>query len=56
MMGKDSVVNGYDGDYTWRDFALFPLVNTSNYLLIIVAITGGLRFLAMQYGPQPPAP
>jgi metabolite-proton symporter len=33
-------------------FALFPLIDTGNYLLIIVAITGGLSFLAMQYGPQ----
>jgi metabolite-proton symporter len=33
-------------------FALFPLIDTGNYLLIIIAITGGLSFLAMQYGPQ----
>jgi MFS family permease len=33
-------------------FALFPLIDTGNYLLIVVAITGGLSFLAMQYGPQ----
>lgn len=33
-------------------FAIFPLIDTGNYLLIIVAITGGLSFLAMQYGPQ----
>jgi metabolite-proton symporter len=33
-------------------FALFPLIDTGNYILIVVAITGGLSFLAMQYGPQ----
>ena len=33
-------------------FALFPLVDTGNYLLIILGITGGLGFLGMQYGPQ----
>lgn len=33
-------------------FALFPLIDTGNYLLIILAISGGLSFLAMQYGPQ----
>jgi metabolite-proton symporter len=33
-------------------FALFPLIDTGNYLLIVVAISGGLGFLAMQYGPQ----
>jgi metabolite-proton symporter len=33
-------------------FAIFPLIDTGNYLLIIIAITGGLSFLGMQYGPQ----
>ncbi len=33
-------------------FALFPLINTGNYLLIVLGITGGLGFLGMQYGPQ----
>jgi MFS family permease len=33
-------------------FAIFPLIDTGNYLLIILAITGGLTFLGMQYGPQ----
>ena len=33
-------------------FALFPLIDTGNYILIVVAIAGGLSFLAMQYGPQ----
>jgi MFS family permease len=33
-------------------FALFPLIDTGNYLLIILAVTGGLGFLGMQYGPQ----
>jgi MFS family permease len=33
-------------------FALFPLIDTGNFLLIVVGITGGLGFLGMQYGPQ----
>lgn len=33
-------------------FALFPLIDTGNYLLILIALTGGLGFLGMQYGPQ----
>ena len=33
-------------------FAIFPLVGTGNYWLIVLAITGGLIFLAMMYGPQ----
>lgn len=33
-------------------FALFPLIDTGNFLLIVLAITGGLSFVGMQYGPQ----
>ena len=33
-------------------FALFPLIDTGNPLLICFAITVGLLFLGMQYGPQ----
>lgn len=33
-------------------FALFPLIDTGNFWLIVVAITGGLIFLGMMYGPQ----
>ena len=33
-------------------FALFPLINTGNPMLIGFAITMGLLFLGMQYGPQ----
>ena len=33
-------------------YALFPLIDTGSFLLIVVAITGGLCFLGMQYGPQ----
>lgn len=33
-------------------FALFPLIDTGNPLLIGFAITVGLLFLGMQYGPQ----
>lgn len=33
-------------------FALFPLIDTGNPLLIGLAITVGLLFLGMQYGPQ----
>lgn len=33
-------------------FAMFPLIDTGNFLLIVLAISGGLAFLAMQYGPQ----
>ena len=33
-------------------FCIFPLVDTGNFWLIVLAITGGLTFLAMMYGPQ----
>jgi len=33
-------------------FALFPLIDTGNFFLIVIAISGGLSFMAMQYGPQ----
>ena len=33
-------------------FALFPLIDTGSPILICVAITMGLLFLGMQYGPQ----
>ena len=33
-------------------FAIFPLVNTGNFWLIVLAVTFGLSFLAMMYGPQ----
>jgi len=33
-------------------FALFPLVDTGNFWLCVLAITGGLVFLSMMYGPQ----
>ena len=33
-------------------FALFPLIDTGNFLLIVLGVTGGLGFLGMQYGPQ----
>ena len=33
-------------------FALFPLVDTGNFWLCVLAITGGLIFLSMMYGPQ----
>ena len=33
-------------------FALFPLIDTGNFLLIVLGISGGLTFLGMQYGPQ----
>ncbi len=33
-------------------FAIFPLVDTGNYWLIVLAISTGLIFLAMMYGPQ----
>ena len=33
-------------------FAIFPLVDTENFWLIVLAITGGLIFLGMMYGPQ----
>ena len=33
-------------------FAIFTLVDTGNFYLIILAIAGGLVFLAMMYGPQ----
>ena len=33
-------------------FAIFPLVDTGNFWLIVHALTFGLIFLAMMYGPQ----
>jgi len=33
-------------------FALFPLIDTGNFILIVVGITGGVSFLGMMYGPQ----
>ena len=33
-------------------FAIFPLVDTGNFWLIVLAITGGLSFVGMMYGPQ----
>jgi MFS family permease len=33
-------------------FALFPLIDTGSFWLIVVGITGGLVFLGMMYGPQ----
>ena len=32
--------------------AIFPLVDTGNFWLIVLAVTFGLSFLAMMYGPQ----
>ena len=33
-------------------FAIFPLVDTGSFWFIVYAITGGLAFLSMMYGPQ----
>ncbi len=33
-------------------FALFPLIETGNFWLIVLGISGGLGFLGMMYGPQ----
>ena len=33
-------------------FALFPLIGTGNFYLVILGVTGGLAFLGMMYGPQ----
>jgi MFS family permease len=33
-------------------FALFPLIDTGNFFLIVLGIGGGLVFLGMMYGPQ----
>ena len=33
-------------------YAIFPLVDTGNFYLIVVAITFGLIFVGMMYGPQ----
>ena len=33
-------------------FAIFPMVDTGNFWLIVLAVTFGLSFLAMMYGPQ----
>ena len=33
-------------------FALFPLIDTGNPLMITLAVTFGMIFLGMQYGPQ----
>ncbi len=33
-------------------FALFPLIDTGDFWLIVLAVSGGLCFLGMMYGPQ----
>ncbi len=33
-------------------FAIFPLIDTGNFFLITLAISGGLVFLGIMYGPQ----
>ena len=33
-------------------FAVFPLVDTGSFFMITLAITGGLVFMGLQYGPQ----
>ena len=33
-------------------FAIFPLVDTGNFWLIVLAISLGLVFVSMMYGPQ----
>lgn len=33
-------------------FAMFPLIDTSNFWLIVLAMSGGQIFLSMMYGPQ----
>ena len=33
-------------------FAIFPLVDTGNFWLIVIAVTVGLSLLSMMYGPQ----
>jgi fucose permease len=33
-------------------FALFPLIDTGNFVLITLAIAAGLSFMGLQYGPQ----
>ena len=33
-------------------FALFPLIDTGSFWMIVLAISGGLMFVGMMYGPQ----
>ena len=33
-------------------FGLFPLIDSGNFYLVVVGVTGGLVFLGMMYGPQ----
>ena len=33
-------------------FFLFPLIDSGNFFLVILGVTGGLTFLGMMYGPQ----
>ncbi|MBL4573411.1 MAG: MHS family MFS transporter [Gammaproteobacteria bacterium] len=33
-------------------FALFPLIDTGSFWLVVLALSGGLMFLGMMYGPQ----
>ena len=33
-------------------FFLFPLIDSGNFYLVILGVTGGLSFLGMMYGPQ----
>ena len=36
----------------WWAFALFPLIDTASFWLIVLGVTGGLMSLGMMYGPQ----
>ena len=33
-------------------FALFPLIDTGEFWLVVLGISGGLAFLGLMYGPQ----
>ena len=50
-MSRDDMLAGAILTGLWS-FAIFPLVDTGNFWLIVLAITIGLIFVAMMYGPQ----
>ena len=51
MAGAASLCWGAVLTGVWA-FALFPLIDTGNFWLTVLGITGGLSFLGMMYGPQ----
>ena len=52
MVPVQFVFSSYSDRHGRRGIFMFPLVDTGSFWLTVLAITGGLTFLAMMYGPQ----